>query len=305
MADMQRRKFMKGMAIAVAIPFIEGVEPLKAASLEKPGEYNVLCCNIRVALQEDDKLGYGWKDRKALCIEVIKAQQPDIICLQEVLRVQNEDLKKAFPAYQSLGFEGPEMDFGDGGYNGIAKNPIFFSLKRFELLAAGTYWLSETPLIAASASWDTARARNVCWVRLKDRQTGKQFRVVNLHLDHKSSLAKNKQIQLALTEAAQYHLEYPQILTGDLNSTMATAVYQQVKDAGWTDTYTSVNGNQEPGATVHGFKGELYVPKKDAGKIDFIFSRGGFSTSRSRIIKDHKGDRYPSDHYFLSAEMQL
>lgn len=296
---------MKGMAVAVAIPFIEGVKPLKAFSVDRLGKYNVLCCNIRVALEEDDKLGYGWKDRKTLCIEVIKAQQPDIICLQEVLRIQNEDLKKAFPAYQSLGFEGPEMDFGDGGYNGIAKNPIFFSLKRFELLAAGTYWLSETPLIAASVSWDTARARNVSWVRLKDKQTGKEFRVVNLHLDHKSNLAKNKQIELALNEAAQYHEKYPQILTGDLNSTMATAVYRQVKDAGWIDTYTSVNGTQEPGATVHAFKGELYVPKKDSGKIDFVFSKGGFSTNRSIILKDHKGDRYPSDHYFLSAEMQL
>lgn len=296
---------MKGIAIAVAIPFIEGVRSLKAVNIDKLENYRVLCCNIRVALDEDDKLGYGWKDRKALCIEVIKSQQPDIICLQEVLRIQNEDLKKAFPAYQSLGFEGPEMDFGDGNYNGIAKNPIFFSLKRFELLAAGTYWLSETPLIAASVSWDTARARNVSWVRLKDKQTGKEFRVVNLHLDHKSNLAKNKQIALALNEAAQYHVNYPQILTGDLNSTMATSVYQQVKDAGWADTYTSVNGTQEPGATVHAFKGDSYVPKKESGKIDFIFSKGGFTTSRSTIIKDHKGNQYPSDHYFLFSEMKL
>src|SRR5690606_34047807 len=118
------------------------------------------------------------------------AQNPDIIGFQEVLKPQFLDLKAGMKDFQGLNFDGPEMDMHEEGYHGIAKNPIFFSKKRFELLAAGGYWLSETPLIAGSQSWGTARARNMAWVRVYDRVTRKELRVLNLHLDHVSNEAK-------------------------------------------------------------------------------------------------------------------
>src|SRR5690606_23215938 len=113
------------------------------------------------------------------------------------------------PDHFSFGFEGPEMDAFTEGYHGIAKNPIFFSKKRYELLSAGGFWLSETPLVAGSKSWNTARARHVNWVRLRDKKTGADFRVLNLHLDHKSQLAKEEQTKLVLKEAKQYEGDYP------------------------------------------------------------------------------------------------
>jgi exonuclease III len=86
----------------------------------------VLTCNIRVALPEDDTAGVGWESRKKLCAAVIRKQQPDIVCMQEVLGVQNQDLKKALPDYFSFGFEGPEMDKFAEGYHGIAKIQFSF-----------------------------------------------------------------------------------------------------------------------------------------------------------------------------------
>lgn len=107
---------------------------------------NVLSANIRVALKSDVEKGRGWDSRKELVFDVIKAQDPDIICLQEVMEVQNVDFKNAFPDFFSFGFEGPEMDaFTDGDYHMIAKNPILFNTKKYEFISGGTYWLSETP----------------------------------------------------------------------------------------------------------------------------------------------------------------
>ncbi|MCH5686767.1 hypothetical protein LWM68_22410 [Niabella sp. W65] len=40
---------------------------------------------------------------------------------QEVLKVQAEDIRKAFPHFNLFGFEGPEMDAHPTGYHGIAK----------------------------------------------------------------------------------------------------------------------------------------------------------------------------------------
>lgn len=305
-AATSRRTFLKGLGLVACTPFIPTA--LLAADTTKikkaKGVHRILSCNIRVALPDDEAAGVGWSQRKEICTQIIRKQKPDIFCLQEVLRVQNEDLKKSFPDFFSFGFEGPEMDAFKDGYHGIAKNPIFFSTKKYELLSAGGFWLSETPLVAGSKSWNTARARNASWVRLRDKETGKDFRVINLHLDHKSQPAKEEQTKLVLAEAKQYPADYPQILTGDFNAHAQNPVYSSITSSGWADTYTAIHGDAEPGYTVHQFKGANYE-KKNGKKIDFIFSRGPVKPLGSEILRDHVKGVYPSDHYFLSADVEI
>lgn len=264
--------------------------------------HRIMSCNIRVALDEDEAKGFGWSTRKDVCIEVIKSYNPDIFCLQEVLKVQYLDIKKAFSNYMAFGFEGPDMDAYPEGYHGIAKNVIFFSKDRYEYVSSGCYWLSETPLIAGSKSWETARARHCNWVRLKDKSTNKEFRVLDLHLDHVAQLAKEQQIKLVMEESAQYDVNFPQLLAGDYNADMKNEVIKIIKSSGWTDTFAAVNGEIEPGRTTHGFQGPKVKPGKN-GRIDFIFSRGPIKTTSSKIVKDEVGGVYPSDHYFIYADV--
>lgn len=301
-----RRLFLKGAGMIACVPLIpELLQAKEVANLNAPpNQYRILCCNIRVALPADDEAGVGWEKRKSVCIAVMKKYKPDLISLQEVLKVQNEDLKKAFPGYFSFGFEGPEMDAFKEGYHGIAKNPIFFSKKRFTLVSAGTFWLSETPLLAGSVSWDTARARNASWLRLKDNSTGKEFRIVNVHLDHIGQPARLKQIQVVLDEAKQYPSDFPQILTGDFNSSTENGVYAAVKANGWIDSYAALHGNEAP-YTFHQFKGEQYEKKDKGAKIDFVFSTGPVKPVAAAIIRDQIDGIYPSDHYFVSADLLL
>lgn len=301
-----RRKFIYGAGLT-AIPLL--AQPFRpfARSVKSLAEHShkILCCNIRVALQEDVEKGVGWDARREICIDIIRSQRPDIIGFQEVIRPQMKDLKKAFPGFGSFGFEGPEMDAHPTGYHGIAKNPILFSAERYEMLSAGEFWLSETPLIAGSISWDSARARHANWVRLKEKRTGKDFRFINLHLDHKNQEARENQVRLVMKEAGQYAPEYSQILTGDFNASAANPVYGIVKESGWTDTHTCVHGEEEPGYTVHQFQGERYKKKAKGKKIDFIFCRGGIKARQAEIIRDSKNGRYPSDHYFVSAVIDI
>ncbi len=272
---------------------------------ENRAPFKVISANIRVALPADTDKGHGWNDRKALLFDILKNHKPDIICLQEVLEVQNNDFKTAFPDFTVIGFEGPEMDVHtDGEYHGIAKNPIAFSNTRFKLVAAGQYWLSETPLKGGSISWNSARARNANWVRLKDRATSREFRVVNLHLDHKSQPARERQIRVVTDEAGQYPPDFPQVLAGDFNAGAKNEVYDVIGNAGWKDTYTAIHGDAEPGYTVHLFKGDKYEKKDKGRKIDFIFMRGAdWQVKDASIIRDHADGRYPSDHYFVSADV--
>jgi endonuclease/exonuclease/phosphatase family metal-dependent hydrolase len=304
MSNFSRRNFVKGIGVALsatALPTLANASSVIFEQEKVKGSHRILSCNIRVALPEDDATGNGWKDRKDACIKIIKNQKPDIIGMQEVLRVQAEDIEKAFPDYYVFGFEGPEMDFNKDTYNGIAKNLVIFSKKRYTMTSAGNYWLSETPEIGGSLSWNTARARHVNWVRLRDNQTGKDFRVLAVHLDHKTQEARDKQAQMIIKECNQYQPEFPQILIGDFNVNEKNPVYKIITDAAWTDTYVAVNGDKEPIATFHGFKGDKY-PKKGS-KIDFIFTKGNLKTESTSIIKDNVNGIYPSDHYFVSADV--
>jgi endonuclease/exonuclease/phosphatase family metal-dependent hydrolase len=300
-----RRRFLKGLGATALLPLLPSFAEGQHYPRRDASRHRVLCCNIRVALPEDEAKGVGWPQRRALCLEVIGRQQPDIICLQEVLKAQAEDFKKAFPRYQLLGFDGPEMDAHPEGYHGIAKNPILFHTRRYELVAAGGYWLSETPLVAGSLSWDTARARHVNWVRLKDRQSHREFRVLNLHLDHVSAAAKVKGAALVAEESSQYLVAFPQILAGDFNSRAGSPVFETLKAGGWRDSYAAVHGDADPGYTAHEFHGADYPKGATKGKIDFILCKGPVKPLASTILKDQVKGRYPSDHYFLSADLQL
>jgi len=301
-----RRKFIYSMGIAATPLLTHSLTPFSFSRQHADTNlHRILTCNIRVALPEDDEKGVGWSSRKDSCTAIIRAQKPDIIGFQEVIEPQMEDLKTAFPDFIAFGFEGPEMDAHPVGYHGIAKNPILFSKERYEMLAAGEYWLSETPLQAGSISWNSARARHANWVRLRDKKSGKDFRFINLHLDHKSQDARENQIKIVVNEANQYAPNYPQVLTGDFNSSAANAVYGIIKENDWQDSYTVLHGDREPGYTVHQFQGEHYEKKETGKKIDFIFYRGNVKTTAATIIKDSKNGRYPSDHYFVSAALVI
>lgn len=299
-----RRNFLKGLSAAALLPVLPALGRETAVS-GKTGSHRILCCNIRVALDEDEAKGVGWSARKDICLKIIKDKKPDIISLQEVLKVQADDLRKYFPSYQLFGFDGPEMDPHPTGYYGIAKNPILFSKDRYELLTGGTYWLSETPLVAGSKSWDTARARHANWVRIKDKRSGKEFRVVNLHLDHVSAEAKVNQAKMVVDESAQYLPDYTQFFTGDFNVKFDSNALTSVRNGGWKESYETVHGNGEAGFTTHEFEGEKYAKGPSKGRIDFIWYRGNAKPTDAAIIRDSVNGKYPSDHFFMQADFVI
>lgn len=300
-----RREFLKGLGAAALLPVLPAAGSDSAASVDKDNTHRVLSCNIRVALDEDEAKGLGWSARRDICLKIIKSKKPDIISLQEVLKVQADDFRKYFSSYQLFGFEGPEMDPHPTGYYGIAKNPILFSKDRYELLTGGTYWLSETPLVAGSKSWDTARARHANWIRIRDKKSGRDMRVVNLHLDHVSGEAKVKQARMVVEESAQYQPDFVQVLTGDFNTRFNSNVFESVRAGGWNESYETIHGEVEAGHTGHEFQGVNYDKASSKGRIDYIWYRGNIKPTSSLIIKDDINGKYPSDHFFLQSDFVI
>ncbi len=310
---LSRRAILKGLGAASALallPKVGHAQTTPTQSMISPekkadGSHRILSCNILLASPSHEGKPEAWSNRRKLTENIIRSQNADIICMQEVLRPQAMDLQEAFPKFESFGFPGPFMDAHPEGYHGVTKNVIMFSRDQYEMISAGGWWLSETPLIAGSQSWDAARGRHVNWVRLKDRRTGREFRVLDTHFDHKGQNSREEAAKMILAESAQYADNFPQLLAGDFNVGVKNPVYGIITNGGWTDTYTAVHGAADPGKTFHGLKGPAHVTKSTTGKIDFIFCRGAVKPLATRIIRDNEDGRYPSDHYFVSADVEL
>lgn len=280
---------------------------ISASAGPKPVTHRVMTCNIRVTgLPSDEKDGIRWDDRKATTIQCITKYKPDIIMMQEVIYDSYAYCREKLKNYFAFGFEGPEMDPYTEGYHLIAKNVIFFSKARYEYVSSGTYWLSETPLIAGSMSWETNRARHLNWVRVRDRKTGKEMRLLDTHLDHKSTLAKTNQARMIVEEAAQYPDTFPQILCGDFNSRKWNEWVKYIMANGWTDVYDLMHNGVEFGYTAHNFYGDNRPnpKKKKMGRIDYILTRGPLEAVECEVLKDCPNGIWPSDHYFMLAVLK-
>jgi len=261
----------------------------------------VMTCNVRTPHDVDLKAGDGWQDRKDLCIDAIRKQHPDIIGFQECAKIQFNDLHAAFPDYATYSLNG-ESPLSDDPFEVIFVSP------RFSVAGAAGYWLSETPNVPGSMSWDNSKHPRVLnWMRLIDKDSGVQLRILNTHLDHKGKKAREQSARLINADAKAFPADFPQILTGDLNVDATSPAIAALKQGGWIDTYTQVNGPQEPGYTAHDFLGERFAgtPRDNKGRIDWIFYRGSVKPLSSSVLRDHRGDHYPSDHYFVIAEIQV
>ena len=254
----------------------------------------ILTCNIRYQGAQDGE--NGWSFRKNLCTQLIAAQSADIICFQEMWDSQFADLTAALPAFKTFAL----IDEPIGTH---PLNCIFYRPDVFTLISAGGYWLSERPHVAGSKSWDSCCIRLANWIRLKDRATGIEFRVVNTHLDHISQIAREHQARLIVEDAVSYPADYPQLLTGDMNCDCQNNAIQTFKSGHWVDTYSRVHGTENPGHTYHEFLGPQY--SSAIGKMDWIFMRGKWQATQAAVINDSMSGRFPSDHYFVSATLQL
>ncbi|MDR0901213.1 MAG: endonuclease/exonuclease/phosphatase family protein [Opitutaceae bacterium] len=261
----------------------------------------VVTVNIRVPSPKDYNTGNGWDQRRELCRDVLLAQDADIFCFQECRHTQLGFVKEKMPGFEHFAVDNSIKE-------GAPPEPtiaILYSTGRFKKVRAGGFWLSGTPAVPGSRFEGSTYPRLSNWVLLQDRKTGREIIVWNTHLHHLGGAAgdavREKQIAVLLEHAGKIPGEVPQILAGDFNTSGQSGTVKAVKAAGWTDTYPAIHGPANPGPTFHGFVGEK---TKGKNRIDFIFASSRLRATAAEIIRDSRDGRYPSDHYFVSAELE-
>ncbi len=153
------------------------------------------------------------RERLARIAGLLRSTEPDLVCLQECLIDDFEFLRTALAANRA-GFT-PRDDgqtLGEG-------NPIFLMNSRWEMLGFHTFWLSATPE-APSRSWRSAHHRIASVMKIRYAgEDRRQIHVLNVHLDHRSALARRKSLVLIRRELQRW-FESPDnafIVCGDFN----------------------------------------------------------------------------------------
>ncbi|MDF9827148.1 endonuclease/exonuclease/phosphatase family metal-dependent hydrolase [Ereboglobus sp. PH5-10] len=296
-----QRIFLPILSLALAANLAFAVAPdsdIPQRKRQSPTAVRVVSANIRFPAAADAETGNDWDRRKKFARDVLLAQDADVICFQEFRKDHLQYLKKYFRDYEVFGL----VDTDEGEKS----NTIFFSKKRFEKVSHAGAFLSPTPGVYRSHFEESVSVRHVAGLHLKDRLTGEQILVWNTHLDHKSQVARDKQAGVLMTLIKQAPPNIPQVITGDFNCAARTKAIKTILASGFVDSYAVLHGPADPGNTFHSFRGADYGNR--TGKIDFVFSNAPLRPVATEIIKDShivKGvRRYPSDHYFISAEFE-
>ena len=250
----------------------------------------VMSYNIRY-----DNAGDGinkWSNRKENLIKLIIAHHPAIIGTQEVLVNQLNDLNSGLINYESIG-----VGRDDGKQKGEYA-AIFFDKTIFTKLDGGNFWLSETPEIAGSKSWDAALTRIATWVKLKHSKSGKIIYVFNTHFDHVGKVAREKSALLIKEKIKLIAGNNNYILIGDLNTEPSEEAYQYLMNTG-DQLFNDAAGTDNKEATFCGFE----TANKNCKRIDYILYSKKLKTKNYLVIHENDGKYYPSDHLPIISEI--
>ncbi len=262
-------------------------------------DLTVMTYNIRFAGGDPSTDPNHWLHRREFVSDIIKKNNTDIFGLQEALLEQIIYIDSTLTEYDWTGVG------RDDGFNKGEFSPIFYKKDKFELIAKGTFWLSETPY-KPSKGWDAALNRIVTWVQLKETDTGILFYVYNTHFDHIGDSARYESSRLILKKIQEETSADPVILMGDLNFTLNSKGYAEIisseNQKGLFDAqFISTTGHMGGNITFNGF-GESEEP---GNKIDFIFVTENITVKRHSVLAEKYKNRYPSDHYPVLAKISF
>lgn len=253
------------------------------------GGLRVMSFNIRYGTADDGD--NSWEHRTDTVVRMLRQCSPGIVGLQECLAFQADFLADALPEYRWLGV-GREADL-------LGEHcAVLYKYKELAPLYTGNFWLSETPGVPGSKSWQTACTRMVTWARFYDIKRGRHFFFFNTHFDHRSAPARENSAVLLAQRVEDVRAGLPAIVTGDFNAAAEESAPWRTLTAGaLADAWLAAEETAGPAVTWSGFK----APKPDGRRIDWVLFAGPFKPVHCETVIYNEDGRYPSDHFPVLA----
>jgi len=294
----------------------DGLEPMSVFYGRKPVpektdmSFAIASYNVRAAMG-CDPMPHRWFERAPRIVETIEHEGYDIVGIQEAERFWCKRLMALMPGWRYI-YYGREAN-GEGESASIIWNDA-----RFELVDQGNFWLSETPDVPGSRSWNSGCPRTCTWGRFKDRKTGKEFLLFNTHLDCSSLAARTNGMRVLLEHlvALRKQTGLPAFFMGDLNISYAykrmrvdenhpLVMASKVLTAMWDKSETPHQGSFSSWLGIN-VPFDLEHPYADPdGRIDHLYVSDGV-----RVISSRTCDFFPqglptSDHRSISCDVEL
>ena len=257
------------------------------------GNYNM---REIMAVDTADRAFYN---RLPLIVKRITDYDFDIIGTQEV----TYEMRSAL--FEVLGNTYNIFGSGRKNYANGEGTPIMYKRDRFDLLESGNFWLSETPDVPGSVSWDCSQERLATWGKFLDRKTGKEFFYINTHFDHRGPISRTKAAELLLVKARELGGGLPAFFSGDFNTTISSNEISILSDNDLVkDSYTS--SETEPVGRVGSYYGFDFDRPDGNNRIDYVFvPKNARVHSYTCIDDDIRERRYSSDHCPLLVVVSL
>jgi endonuclease/exonuclease/phosphatase family metal-dependent hydrolase len=284
----RRALLLGGLATAVATVTPLGAQvPARGSTALK-----VMTFNIRYGTANDGD--NHWDKRKDFLVDVIRAEAPDVIGVQEALHAQLAYILKALPGYAMVGV-GRDDGVRAGEYSSILYRTATLSVGRSD-----TFWFSDTPDRVASTSWGNSITRICTWAQFTTAD-GQPFYVYNVHLDHQSQPSREKSAALLRARIEARDPKAPVIVMGDFNAGERNAAVAAMREGDLLrDTFRLKHPDAAPVGTFSGFT----FGKIDGEKIDHIFATADWEVVDAAIVRTSRDDRYPSDHFPVTATLR-
>lgn len=246
--------------------------------------------NIRLNVKSDSL--NAWPYRKDKAASQILFHNVHLLGVQEALHEQMVDLGNSLAQYKYAG-----VGRDDGKTKG-EYSAIFYDTTRLNLLGSSTFWLSLTPEVPGSKSWDAAITRIVTWAKFRDMESKKVFFAFNTHFDHMGQEARRESAKLLKQKVKEIAGNEPVIITGDFNSKPSDDPIRIVTDLNDKDHFTdtkhiSATPHYGPEGTFNAFTSK----ETDNEPIDFIFIKGKWKVLQHATLSQTWGGRFSSDHF--------
>jgi len=253
----------------------------------------VVSTNIRFDNPADGE--HDWKGRREILTDCLQDFSPDIFGTQEGWENQLYDLLSLMNEYEIC----------DGHRNWIQDRmypSIFVKKGVFDIHKSGDIWLSETPDIPASKSFNSAFPRLCTWIIATHIASNKKIIFVDVHLDHLETQTRQEQIKVLIKEITTVNSEsLPIILLGDFNESPTEKVRELLDNSQLNlfDPWLELGHKEEP--SHHGFKGF----REDGTRIDWILCDKSFEALEIFLFKESDQGIYPSDHFPVFAKIKV
>jgi endonuclease/exonuclease/phosphatase family metal-dependent hydrolase len=261
-------------------------------------ELNVMTFNIRLNIKSDSL--NAWPYRKDNAASQILFYKIHLLGVQEALHDQMMDLQERLPQYRSTG-GGRDDGKEKGEYSAI-----FYDTTRLQLLQTKMFWLSETPEVPGSKSWDAAITRMVTWAKFRDKKTKKIFFAFNTHFDHIGQVARRESAKIVLKRVKEIAGDIPVVFTGDFNSRPSDEpiiiITDKINPLHLTDSKEiSQTAHYGPTGTFNAFQAK----ERDNDPIDYIFLKGKWKVLKHATISESWLGRFASDHFAVLTTLIL